>query len=587
MVNILASLNCTDEVHLLIGVSGNSYSRIQSILSSKAKPILITNKNNIDIPRNLQDLSEDKKFAILNREFDIETDLFNLGRPTVGKIVDRVFVSLSNDNYTLKQKIFEKCQVYRIPINTTESPELSTFTVLSTYTDGDFQLGITTSGKGCKLANRIKREIVNKLPNEIGAICGNVGKLRERIQLEDKRELSLEHKNELNEIFQSELGENEEDSIQNSRFNKFINEYNMSENEKKLQRSRWLSQVVEYYPLQKLADISINDLSNQYKESSLSLTSSLSNNNGNSNNGSESNKQSIDSEINNNQDGSTPTIDKDLDIHSLKSFQKGSISLVGAGPGSLSLLTLGALNEINTADLVLADKLVPEQVIDLIPSKTEKFIARKFPGNAEAAQEELLNLGLKAIQEGKKVVRLKQGDPYIFGRGGEEYIFFENHGYKPHVLPGITSALSSTINSNIPATQRDVADQVLICTGTGRRGVLPNIPEFVKTRTTVFLMSLHRISDLTNALLENNYDPELPATIVERSSCPDQRVTRTKLKYLIEAVEEIGSRPPGLLILGYACNVLNKPLDNQKWIVEEGYDDGNDNVSEIIAHINH
>lgn len=571
MSNILASLSCKDEVHLFVGVSGLTYSRVQSVLANEANPIIITQDPNISIPTNLQKLIQDNKIPTYQREFDIETDLLTLGRSKVGNIVDKLFVNLPSSYSILKRQIFEKCQVYRIPINTTDSAEFSTFTLLSSYTDGDFQLGITTSGKGCKLANRIKREIVSQLPKNLGKVCNTVGELRTRIQQEDKLMLAEQYKAEYEKFLELESGEHEEDSVQSSRFNTFVSEFNMTETQKKLQRSRWLSQVVEYYPFTKLASLSIDDLSTAYHNSNTQQTSTTNT----------TTSQTIPSNL---QSGDAPNPEittSNTSSQVTNPEAKGSISLVGSGPGSVSLLTLGALSEINNADIVLADKLVPQQVLDLIPIKTEKFIARKFPGNAEAAQEELLQMGLKALQEGKKVVRLKQGDPYIFGRGGEEYIFFEGHGYKPVVLPGITSALSSTVNSQIPATQRDVADQVLICTGTGRRGVLPNLPEFVKSRTTVFLMALHRIKDLVPELIEKGWDPKVPATIVERSSCPDQRVTRTRLENLVDAVEAIGSRPPGLLVVGYACEVLNKPL-TERWVVEEGYEITDSNVDSIL-----
>lgn len=545
---MLVSWNCSGEVHLLIGVSALTYTRVQSILTNGATPIVITQLIDSDdkIPHNLLVLEQEGSVQILRRQVDIGKDLFTLGRDEVRGVVDKVYVNLPTTEEELKRAIFKECQSNRIPINTTESVEYSTFTMLSTHTDGDFQLGVTTSGKGCKLASRIKREIVSQLPKNINEICQSVGALRLKIQEEDRQKLS-KFKEEYERFLREELGEHEDDAVQSSKFNNFVSEFNMTETQKKLQRSRWLSQVVEYYPLSKLADISIDDISSAYSISS-----------GDAHTGYE-----------------TPLSSKQI---------KGSISLVGSGPGSVSLLTIGALQEISSADLVLADKLVPQQVLDLIPIKTEKFIARKFPGNAEAAQEELLSLGLQALKLGKKVVRLKQGDPYIFGRGGEEYIFFAKHGFVPTVLPGITSALSSTVSSQIPATQRDVADQVLICTGTGRRGVLPNIPEFVETRTTVFLMSLHRIQDLVPALIAKGWDPKVPAAIVERSSCPDQRVTRTRLEDLVDAVEAIGSRPPGLLVIGRACEVLTGPIE-ERWRVQEGYEIEDFQVSDFLKTV--
>ena len=250
----------------------------------------------------------------------------------------------------------------------------------------------------------------------------------------------------------------------------------------------------------------------------------------------------------------------------------GKILLVGSGPGHPDLLTTAALNAIKTADLILADKLVPPPVLSLIPRRTPVQIARKFPGNADAAQQEFLNLGLAALKEGKCVVRLKQGDPYIYGRGGEEYIFFSKHGFTPSLVPGITSALSSGIFAGIPLTHRGVADQVLICTGTGRKGEMPVWPEYVKGRTTVLLMALHRLGDVVEGLKTKGWIEETQCAVVERASCTDQRVIRSTLSSVVAAVEEVGSRPPGLLVVGEACGVLRGPMEKgERWVVEEGF----------------
>ena len=204
-----------------------------------------------------------------------------------------------------------------------------------------------------------------------------------------------------------------------------------------------------------------------------------------------------------------------------------------------------------------------------MPRRATVHIARKFPGNADRAQEELLEWGLEGLKAGKVVVRIKQGDPYIYGRGGEEYDFFRSHGFIPTVLPGITSALSAPLFAAIPATHRGVADQVLICTGTGRKGAPLDPPEFVASRTIVLLMSLHRLEALIQSLVAKGYPPELPVAVLERASCPDQRVIRTTLEHVCAAVEEEGSRPPGLLIVGNACRVLCSYT--QRWVVEEGF----------------
>lgn len=541
MTNLLASLNTQNETHLIIGASTASSIRITSVLESGASPILLSQPSDLnDLPSSIQNKIQDGNLIWKsgNLSIDLITNhLKTLGRPEVDNVIDRVFVTLPISQKELKHDIYTTCKKLRIPINTSDSPEFSTFTLLSTFTSGDFQLGVSTSGKGCKLAAKIKRELANSLPPNIGEICDKIGKLRKIIQEEDQVEL------------QDMIGEHDDDAIQ-TKLNSLVKEFEMSREERKLQRTRWLSQIVEYFPLNRLGEVELEDLKGAYKKHK------------------QEQNQDISSSI-----GNSPQ-----DISKLLSLtKKGSISLVGSGPGSVSLLTLGALQEINTADLILADKLVPQQVLDLIPrNRTKLFIARKFPGNAERAQQELLEKGLEGLERGEKVVRLKQGDPYIFGRGGEEYNYFKEHGFTPVVLPGITSALAAPVLANIPATHRDVADQVLICTGTGRRGVLPNLPEFNKSRTTVFLMALHRVAELIPLLiLEKGWDPKLPVAIIERGSCPDQRVIRTTLENVANAVASCGSRPPGLLVTGYACEVIQKPEGSEPWVVEEGYKSGN------------
>lgn len=525
-MSLLASLACTGETHLVVGGNSNIAAlRVNSILAAGANPILLQSTDFDQFPASLQDKIEAGKVKWVQESFD-KTHLTTLGRAEVDGVVDKVFVSLCIDQIAAKEEISGLCRRLRIPVNVSDSPELCTFTLLSTYKDGPFQVGVTTSGKGCKLASRIKREIVATLPPNIGDICNTVGELRRSLQDHDL----------------GEVGGHDEDAVTTSTLNSLVREFGMTAEQKAAQRARFLSQIVEYYPLSQLASITPDSLCAEY-------SSAL----------------------------SSPTL--------TESPQRGSISLVGLGPGSVAMLTLGALQEIHSANLVLADKLVPQQVLDLIPQKrTRLFIARKFPGNAERAQQELLAMGLEALERGEKVVRLKQGDPYIFGRGGEEYLFFNSHGYTPSVVPGITLALAAPVFSQIPATHREVADQVLICTGTGRRGALPNLPDFVETRTTVFLMALHRIVELVPHLIsEKKWAADLPVAIVERASCPDQRVIRTTLSKAPAAVEALGLRPPGLFIAGRACGVLNPLSADADWTVEEGH--GAADLSDVLLQL--
>ncbi|KAK9331766.1 tetrapyrrole methylase [Lipomyces starkeyi] len=536
MPGLLISQNCISQIHLVIGSTALSLTRVSKSLECGATVILIAPKAS-ETTQTLAVWETEiqakeasyPNFRWIQREFK-DDDLTILGRDDVDNVVDIVFVAVHSTS-VLGTRISALCKRLRIPVNVADSPALSTFTLLSTHTDGPLQIGVTTSGKGCRLASRIRREIVSSLPRDIAQACNKVGELKRTIEEDDARD--LEHHSATLDALYHEVGQNDDDAVQNHKFNQLIleeeNDLEKSRDLKKKQRLRWLSQVVEYYPFAQLAAISIEDLSSQYRE------------------------------------GSSITMNKGVSTN-----KKGSIALVGSGPGAPGLLTTSALAAITTADLVLADKLVPAGVLDLIPRHVETFIARKFPGNAEAAQEELLNMGIAALKEGKSVVRLKQGDPYIFGRGAEEYLFFSKHGYRPTLIPGITSALSGPLLAAISPTHREVADQVLICTGTGRKGAAPAIPEFVESRTTIFLMALHRLADVTVWLRDAGWRMDIPCAIIERASCPDQRVIRTTLEHVAEAFEAAGSRPPGILVIGKSCAVIEQIPEGQMWMVDEG-----------------
>lgn len=437
--------------------------------------------------------------------------------------------------------ISKLCRRLRIPVNVSDAPDLCSFTLLSTYSDGPLHIGITTSGRGCKLASRLRREIAAFLPPNLGTAIDRLGTMRKRFWEED------------NAADLVDAGDDDDSTSQRHTFNTLITESDVTA--AKTRRMRWLSQICEYWPLRKLVSITDADIEGILK-------------------------------------AYTSGRDNPKDLNSIDGLsRKGNIVLAGSGPGHPDLLTRAAYHAIQNADIILADKLVPSSVLDLIPRRTEVHIARKFPGNADQAQEEFLQMGLAALRKGRRVLRLKQGDPYLYGRGAEEFDFFRNEGFAPVVLPGITSAMSAPLFADIPATHRGVSDQVLVCTGTGRKGAAPEPPTYVPTQTVIFLMALHRLSALVKSLTtfpEDNPSPrswvlwpkETPCAIVERASCPDQRVIRSTLEHVCLAFEAAGSRPPGLLVVGASCHVLHNS-NGQKWIIEEGFHGLDDIRSEV------
>ncbi|EXJ81201.1 uroporphyrin-III C-methyltransferase/precorrin-2 dehydrogenase/sirohydrochlorin ferrochelatase [Capronia epimyces CBS 606.96] len=544
---LLTAQSCVGHVHLVLGTGPLAASRCAKLLEVGARPVIVA-PDTADLHFTLAQAVEDGRVRWIQRGFE-ETDLRTLGREDVDGFVDAVFITWpAKDPRT--SHLSQLCRRLRIPVNVVDAPSLCTFTLLSTYSDGPLQIGITTSGNGCKLSSRIRREIASSLPPKFGVAVDRLGAMRRRIWEEDYR---LNHTNDTETLEVD--GEDEEAAAQKHTFNSLVKEDDRDPTTLRTRRMRWLSQICEYWPLSRLAAITDADVSailEAYRSPA---------------------------------ETPAPCSGATNDLLPPSGSQKGTITLAGSGPGHPSLLTIAAHTAIQTAHFILADKLVPAEILNLFPRRTPVHIARKFPGNADAAQEELLQLGLEALKQGKDVLRLKQGDPYLYGRGAEEVTFFRAQGYQVRVIPGITSALSAPLFAEIPVTHRAVADQVVVCTGTGRKGAAPEPPSYRKSKTVVFLMALHRLESLVKSLTGHvdEQDPtarqralwpsRTPCAVIERASCPDQRVVRSTLEHVCQAVEEEGSRPPGLLVVGAACEVLHKLGGGRRWSVEEGFRD--------------
>ncbi|KAK5196581.1 uroporphyrin-III C-methyltransferase [Exophiala xenobiotica] len=563
---LLTAQSCVDHVHLILGSGPLAASRCFKSIQAGGRPVLVSAETVADLHFNLAPAIEDGKVRHIQREFE-EEDLKTLGRVEVDGYVDAVFATLpAKDPQTIR--ISNLCKRLRIPINVVDAPQLCTFTLLSTYSDGPLQIGITTSGNGCKLASRIRREIVSALPPKFGTAVERLGTVRRRIWEEDYKSQALG--TEEGETADVEA-EDEEAAAQKHTFNSLVKEDDRDPVVLRTRRMRWLSQICEYWPLSRLAAITDADVAailQAYKSTA---------------------------------QPPAPGSDmaSELMPAALPVARKGIITLAGSGPGHPSLLTIATRTAIENAHLILADKLVPAEILALIPRRTPVHIARKFPGNADAAQEELLQLGLEAMKQGKDVLRLKQGDPYLYGRGAEEFAYFRERGYPVRVIPGITSALSAPLFADIPVTHRAVADQVVICTGTGRKGAAPEPPSYRPSTTVVFLMALHRLESLMKSLTRVSEDADeppharrlwpatTPCAVIERASCPDQRVIRSTLQYVCQAVEEEGSRPPGLLVVGSACEVLHSlGEEGRRWSVEEGFRSLDAVGSSSVAELN-
>ncbi|PWN18555.1 hypothetical protein BCV69DRAFT_284859 [Microstroma glucosiphilum] len=615
------------------------------------------------------------------------------------------------------------CRRRRIPINVTDKPLLCDFSFPATHrfpassspllphADGSkapssmssLQIAVTTNGRGCRLAGRIRREIVSALPRNVGDAVERVGEMRdlakggegasqgegmaqttgffeEAAKLAAAKSLaqtpdSAPHKTSVNSSAQSSrrgstkgTAELQEDDLnfdttplnspvpqlstpasrsglpthsrQHSHTNltsalrttqmktaavdieAAIRADKEEAAEKTKRRMRWVAQISEYWPMEYLGGMgpeqmreALRSFGEEEEAAGLSKSSSKLATAGEvavsptspeaaPTNGATSSSARHDEETSSrgrsraapfatsNEDDSGPltsTRPRARSQHSLaivpppppRSVAQGHIYLVGSGPGHPGLLTLlgHRLLTSPSTHLVLSDKLVPAPILRLIPATTPLIIAKKFPGNAEGAQSELISLALKAaLEEGKNVVRLKQGDPFVYGRGGEEVLAFREKGVECTVVPGISSAIAAPLMVGLPVTQRGSADSLVLCTGVGRGGKKVKLPGYDRGRSLIVLMGVARLGAVVDILTKGYglpageqpqskeedqdrtgppFPPHTPIAIIERASSSDQRLLASTLSGILSALESSGEqRPPGMILIGWAVLAL-------------------------------
>ncbi|MDD2987999.1 MAG: uroporphyrinogen-III C-methyltransferase [Zoogloea sp.] len=230
----------------------------------------------------------------------------------------------------------------------------------------------------------------------------------------------------------------------------------------------------------------------------------------------------------------------------------GCVALVGAGPGDPELLTLRAARLIGAADVLVVDHLVGDGVLDLARPGTERIYVGKESGHHTLPQEQINQLLVRLAREGRRVVRLKGGDPYIFGRGGEEVEELVAAGVPFEVVPGITSACGAAAYAGIPLTHRDHAQSVVFATGHRREGesALDWVALARPHQTAVIYMGVGQLASHCAALIAHGRGAGTPAALVENATTPRQRVLTGTLENLPGRAVAAGIRPPALLIVG-------------------------------------
>ncbi|TXG55766.1 hypothetical protein EZV62_017079 [Acer yangbiense] len=232
----------------------------------------------------------------------------------------------------------------------------------------------------------------------------------------------------------------------------------------------------------------------------------------------------------------------------------GDVYLVGTGPGDPELLTLKAMRVIQKADLLLYDRLVSNDVLDLVSQNARLLYVGKTAGYHSRTQEEIHELLLSFAEAGATVVRLKGGDPLVFGRGGEEMDFLQQQGIQVKVIPGITAASGIAAELGIPLTHRGVANSVRFLTGHSRKGGTD--PLFVAENaadpdsTLVVYMGLSTLPSLALKLMHHGLPPNTPAAAIERGTTPQQRVVFAELKDLTDKISSAELISPTLIVIG-------------------------------------
>ncbi|ELZ8932494.1 uroporphyrinogen-III C-methyltransferase [Cronobacter dublinensis] len=236
---------------------------------------------------------------------------------------------------------------------------------------------------------------------------------------------------------------------------------------------------------------------------------------------------------------------------------RGEVVLVGAGPGDPGLLTIKGLQQIQQADIVVYDRLVSDDIMNLVRRDADRVFVGKRAGFHCVPQEEINQILLREAQRGKRVVRLKGGDPFIFGRGGEELETLCEAGIPFSVVPGITAASGCSAYAGLPLTHRDYAQSVRLITGH-----LKNGGEFdwhnlaAEKQTLVFYMGLNQAAAIQEKLIEHGMDPAMPVALVENGTSVKQRVVTGELTGLGALAQQVES--PSLIIVGRVVALRNK-----------------------------
>ena len=244
----------------------------------------------------------------------------------------------------------------------------------------------------------------------------------------------------------------------------------------------------------------------------------------------------------------------------------GKVYIVGAGPGDPELITVKAARLIGSADVILYDRLVSEETISLAKEGCEIIYVGKHPGESSTTQERINEMLVEKAQEGGSIVRLKGGDPFLFGRGGEEAQVLSREGISYEVVPGITSAISVPAYAGIPVTQRHIASSVAFITGheasTKTKGTVEWERIAQSVDTLVVMMGIRNLGNIVERLINGGRDPKTPVAIIEKGTTKLQKTITGTLETIEVKARIEGIKPPAITIIGKVVNLR----EELRWI---------------------
>ncbi len=239
----------------------------------------------------------------------------------------------------------------------------------------------------------------------------------------------------------------------------------------------------------------------------------------------------------------------------------GKVYLVGAGPGSADLLTVRAAQLLSLADVVVHDRLIQRGVLALAGPRAECIDMGKPVGRHESRQDEINVLLVEKARQGSTVVRLKGGDPFVFGRGGEEAEYLAEHRVPFEVVPGVSSCLAAPLSAGIAVTHRSNASSVTIVTGhecDGKSRI--DWEALARLDTLVFLMGVHNVGAIASRLIEHGRSPATPAAMIQMAFWPEERIVTGTLATIADDIRTAGIQAPATLVIGAVVRLRERLL---------------------------